>query len=389
MGAASAADIFGVSFGAAEFRVRPGGVSAGRAGASSAAGARSVGTEPSAAAASPALLVPDGSVAEVATELLVDAGVVPGSAVELDRFEVFRLRFAEFEADVAGLAASARCISNPSKNESRGCDGASCRSLSTSARADLKSSVLRAVSICAIRSVTSRGYSGACATGGVAGCGASAFDPNSLKPRITTRRAAAPPPNIMARRLVSTSFEGDSKLERAVRAIAAASESESVVLAERAVAKSRGGSRGGNLSGGGVLAEPRFRPWRRCLTVRPGGDWPCEPLAAPVPVDGPTRVDGRGKPLAADDLTAPLTAADGLGEPAAPFRRGCPDSEGGAARETGSARAGLRAVLTATWSRGEMRATRRGAVESSDSSSSTSSISSCGSGGGSPLNTTC
>jgi hypothetical protein len=56
---------------------------------------------------------------------------------------------------------SARAINKPSKKSNRGCDGESWRNLSTSARAVLKSSALNAASVCATRSVTSCGYSGA------------------------------------------------------------------------------------------------------------------------------------------------------------------------------------------------------------------------------------
>lgn len=52
-------------------------------------------------------------------------------------------------------------INNPSKKSNRGCEGDSWRNLSTSARAVLKSSAFKAASICATRSVTSGGYSGA------------------------------------------------------------------------------------------------------------------------------------------------------------------------------------------------------------------------------------
>jgi hypothetical protein len=58
-------------------------------------------------------------------------------------------------AEPLPLDGSLRCANKPSKNAKRGCDGASCRSLSTSARAALKSSALRADSVCATRSTTS------------------------------------------------------------------------------------------------------------------------------------------------------------------------------------------------------------------------------------------
>jgi hypothetical protein len=57
--------------------------------------------------------------------------------------------------------ASLRCTNKPSKNAKRGCDGAICRSLSTSVRAPLKSSDLRAASVCATKSTTSCEYCGA------------------------------------------------------------------------------------------------------------------------------------------------------------------------------------------------------------------------------------
>jgi hypothetical protein len=56
---------------------------------------------------------------------------------------------------------SFRCANKPSKNAKRGCDGAICRSLSTSVRAPLKSSALSADSVCATRSTTSCEYCGA------------------------------------------------------------------------------------------------------------------------------------------------------------------------------------------------------------------------------------
>jgi hypothetical protein len=64
-------------------------------------------------------------------------------------------------ADPIPLEASIRCANKPSKNANRGCEGASCRSLSTFARAPLRSSAVRADSVCATRSVTSCEYSGA------------------------------------------------------------------------------------------------------------------------------------------------------------------------------------------------------------------------------------
>jgi hypothetical protein len=57
--------------------------------------------------------------------------------------------------------ASPRCVNKPSKNAKRGWDGAICLSLSTVARALLKSSALRAASVCATRSPTSCEYCGA------------------------------------------------------------------------------------------------------------------------------------------------------------------------------------------------------------------------------------
>jgi hypothetical protein len=57
-------------------------------------------------------------------------------------------------ADPFPLEASIRCANKPSKNANRGCEGASCRSLSTFARASLRSSAVRADSVCATRSVT-------------------------------------------------------------------------------------------------------------------------------------------------------------------------------------------------------------------------------------------
>jgi hypothetical protein len=74
------------------------------------------------------------------------------------RFEVPRPLAA---AEPFPFEASLRCANKPSKNPKRGCDGAICRSLSTSARAPLKSSAVSADSVCATRSTTSCEYCGA------------------------------------------------------------------------------------------------------------------------------------------------------------------------------------------------------------------------------------
>jgi hypothetical protein len=74
------------------------------------------------------------------------------------RFEVPRPLAA---AGPLPFEGSLRCANKPSKNARRGCDGAICRSLSTSARAPLKSSALSADSVCATRSITSCEYCGA------------------------------------------------------------------------------------------------------------------------------------------------------------------------------------------------------------------------------------
>jgi hypothetical protein len=212
------------------------------------------------------------------------------------------------------LDGSLRCANKPSKNAKRGCDGASCRSLSTSARAALKSSALRADSVCATRSTTSCEYSGACTTGGAAGRGGSLFEPNNLNPSMTTASTtAAPPPTRMARRLVSNSSEGDSKLERAARAMAAASANESVweAPARRAddcCCGSSGGvrSKGGNRTGGALLDALRDRP---CRNGR---------LASDVS-------EGDGAALRATDGLPAMRAEGG---PAAPLPRGrCPGTE--------------------------------------------------------------
>ena len=64
-------------------------------------------------------------------------------------------------AEPLAFEASLRCANKPSKNAKRGWDGAICLSLSTFARALLKSSDLRAASVCATRSTTSCEYCGA------------------------------------------------------------------------------------------------------------------------------------------------------------------------------------------------------------------------------------
>jgi hypothetical protein len=74
------------------------------------------------------------------------------------RFEVPRPLAA---AEPFPFDGSLRCANKPSKNAKRGCDGAICRSLSTSVRAPLKSSALSADSVCATRSTTSCEYCGA------------------------------------------------------------------------------------------------------------------------------------------------------------------------------------------------------------------------------------
>jgi hypothetical protein len=187
----------------------------------------------------------------------------------------------------------------------------------------------------------------------------------------TATTTAAPPPTMMARRLVSNSSGGDSKLERAARAIAAASANESVWgapdrPADEPCGGSNGGdrSKGGNRTGGSLLVRARLCRLPSDVSEGEG--------AAPRTADGPaaTRV---------------------VGGPAAPFPRGrCPAMERTLC--DGPPRTALRVILCAgsECSMEAARGTGCGAGNSPDPSDSAAcSASSSASGGGSPLNTTC
>lgn len=185
------------------------------------------------------------------TDAAIDAtgagGVSDGGPLVARRLELcpLRLLLADRDVGAVSLTDSARCFSRLSKNGSRGWDGASACSLSTSTRADLKSSAVKAASVCAIRLTTSWEYCGTWTTGGAAGCAGGVLEPKILKPaRMTTRTTAAPPPTFARRRRLSSSSAGESKLERAARAMAAASEKESAVKPLGRCGGSRGGSIG-------------------------------------------------------------------------------------------------------------------------------------------------
>jgi hypothetical protein len=105
-----------------------------------------------------------------------------------------------------------------------------------------------------------------------------------------------------ARRLVSNFSGGDSKLERAVRAIAAASANESVWEALDRPANdcccgSNGGvrSKGGNRTGGALLVAPRDRP---CRNGRPPSGVSEGEGAALRATDGPAAMRVMGGPAA-------------------------------------------------------------------------------------------
>jgi hypothetical protein len=107
---------------------------------------------------------------EDVAEPLVAARSVPATVAVLSSPDPFRRDGCPFFLDapraaeapeVPLLEPSARAVNKPSKNANRGCVGEISRSLSTSARAALKSSALNACSVCVTRSVTSCGYCGA------------------------------------------------------------------------------------------------------------------------------------------------------------------------------------------------------------------------------------
>jgi hypothetical protein len=100
-----------------------------------------------------------GEVGAVLEVIEVGEVVEVAGAVEAEDFPFFldAPRLADAFAALP-FEPSAREINKPSKNSNRGCDGESWRNLSTSVRAVLKSSALNAVSVCAMRSVTSCGY---------------------------------------------------------------------------------------------------------------------------------------------------------------------------------------------------------------------------------------
>jgi len=159
---------------------------------------------------------------------LDDANADPVSAFEGDPGEGSRRLPILLEPPRPEGATLRRIISTgsqqPSKNPNRGCDGDSCLNLSTSDCAVLKSSALKAASVCAMRSVTSCGYSGAWATAGGAGRGVSALRTEDFDAEEPRQRVRRPGRRDHHREPLGIEFfRGRFVVERAARAIAAAS----------------------------------------------------------------------------------------------------------------------------------------------------------------------